>query len=224
MACRCAAAGAGLRLALLLALLLAAVTPSALAAQRVGVEIVLPDRNALATEPPAVRTSGVLTSTRAAELVRNGFPARLHYELERWSAGTLVNDLRARMTWDVIAEYDVLARAYRLVRISADTAVLLGAYATAREADAALAVPLPVPIRLPRRGERSYYRLRLEVTALSFSDLDELRRWLRGGLRPAVRGRVNPGSAIGAGLRTLFVRVLGGERVDYEASTGVFRP
>lgn len=193
-------------------------------AQRARVELILPPAAELATTPPVVRTVAILAGTRTAELVRNGFPARLHYRLERWTAGTVVNDVRATAEWEVIVEYEPLARRYRLVRATSDRAVVVGEYADVHTADAELARPFPAPIRPPRRGERSYYRLTLDVRAMSLSDLAEVRRWLRGELRPAVRGRRNPGTAVGTGLRRLFVRVLGGERLQYQASTGVFRP
>jgi len=43
---------------------------------------------------------------------------------------------------------------------------------------------------------------------MSLSDLDEVERWLRGELRPAVRGQRNPGTAIGRGLRVEPIRVM----------------
>jgi hypothetical protein len=58
---------------------------------------------------------------------------------------------------------------------------------------------------------------------LSVSDLDQLERWLRGELRPAVRGENNPLTAIGEGARTLVTRILGGERRHYEKRSGTFR-
>lgn len=188
------------------------------------VEISLPAPAALATEPPTVRTIGVLLAGRTPELVRNGFPARLHYKVERWAAGTFVNDVKATSEWEVIADYDALAKTYRLVRATPQTAVVVGEYQTLDDADDVLADAYPVPIAPPKRGEKSYYALTLTVEAMSLSDLDEVRRWLRGELRPAVSGKRNPGTAVTHGVRTLFVRILGGERVEYRATTGVFRP
>jgi len=54
------------------------------------------------------------------------------------------------------------------------------------------------------------------------SDLDEVERWLRGELQPAVRGERNPGSVLGRGLKTLASRLLGGERREYAERTKVF--
>jgi hypothetical protein len=205
----------------LLALCLCASTSSA---QSAHVDVVLPARTDLATEPPTVRTTGVLSAGRTPELIRNGFPARLHYKLERWAAGTFVNDVKATSEWEFIAQYDPLAKTYKLIRATPQNAVVVGEYDSLSDADAKLSEDYPTTISLPRRGEKSYYAISLNVEAMSLSDLDEVQRWLRGELRPAVHGRRNPGTAVSSGVRTLFVRVLGGERVVYQSSTGVFKP
>lgn len=213
------------RAAVALALLVTTVGGSAPAqAPRPHVELTLPPPASLATSPPVVRTIGVLEAGRTPELVRNGFPARLHYKVERWAAGTFVNDVKATAEWEVIAEYDALAKTYRLVRATPQAAVVIGDYQTLGEADDALDDAYTAPISIPRRGDKSYYELTLTVEAMSLSDLDEVRRWLRGELRPAVSGKRNAGTAVTSGVRTLFVRILGGERVEYRATTGVFRP
>lgn len=205
----------------LLALCLCA-TPSV--AQSPHIDLVLPAAAELSTQPPTVRTIDVLSAGRTSELVRNGFPARLHYKLERWAAGTFVNDVKASSEWEFIVQYDPLAKTYKLIRATPQNAVVIGVYSDLGDADAKLAEPFPAPISVPRRGEKSYYVLSLNVEAMSLGDLDEVQRWLRGELRPAVRGRRNPGVAVSSGLRTLVVRILGGERIVYQASTGVFRP
>jgi hypothetical protein len=194
------------------------------AAQSARVELVLPPPAERATAPPTVRTVGVLAAGRTSELIRNGFPARLHFKLERWAAGTFVNDVKATAEWELIVQYDPLAKTYKLIRATSESAVVLGEYTDLKDADARLAEPYPAPISPPRRGEKSYYVVSLDVQAMSLGDLDEVQRWLRGELRPAVRGRRNPGTAVSSGLRTLVVRILGGERVVYQTSTGVFRP
>ncbi|MDQ6737396.1 MAG: hypothetical protein M3Z30_06825 [Gemmatimonadota bacterium] len=201
-----------------------ALAARSLTAQSVGVSVVLPGATELATQAPAVRTNGVLSAGRTAELIRNGFPARLHYKLERWAAGTFVNDVKATGEWEVIAQYDPLAKTYKLVRATTRSAATLGTYADLADADVRLAEPFTAPVAPPKRGEKSYYVLTLDVEAMSLSDLDEVQRWLRGELRPAVRGRRDPGAAVSSGVRTLIVRILGGERIVYQATTGVFRP
>ncbi len=194
------------------------------AGQSAHVDVVLPAASEMATQPPMVRTIGVLAAGRTSELIRNGFPARLHYKLERWAAGTFVNDVKATAEWEFIAQFDPLAKTYKLIRATSQNAVVVGEYADLADADSKLAEPYVAPISPPKRGEKSYYVVSLDVEAMSMSDLDEVQRWLRGELRPAVQGRRNPGTAVSSGVRTLFVRILGGERIVYQASTGVFRP
>lgn len=205
----------------LLAILLCAGTSAAQAAR---VELTLPPAGELATHPPSVRTIGVLSAGRTAELIRNGFPARLHYKLERWAAGTFVNDVKATAEWEFIVQYDPLAKTYKLIRATAQKATVAGEYPELADADAKLAEPYPAPISPPKGGEKSYYVLSLNVEAMSMGDLDEVQRWLRGELRPAVSGHRNPGTAVSSGVRTLVVRLLGGEKIVYQATTGVFRP
>jgi hypothetical protein len=199
-------------------------TPASAWAQSPSVEIIAPAKEALTTERPFVRTAGIVTAPHTAELIRNGFPARLHYKMERWSAGTFVNDVKSTVEWEVIVEYDALAERFHVIRATNDRATLLGVFETLKDADAKIAEPLRVAIGLPKKGEKTYYTVKLDVEAMSLSDLDEVRRWLNGELRPAVRGRRNPGTAVTSGVRMLFVRLLGGERVQYQANTGVLRP
>jgi hypothetical protein len=84
--------------------------------------------------------------------------------------------------------------------------------------------PYRVSIDLPKRGQRTYYNLLLDVETLSLTDLDEVQRWLKGELQPAVHGQKNPGTAVTRGLRTIVVRLLGGEKRHYESRSGTFKP
>jgi len=94
----------------------------------------------------------------------------------------------------------------------------------AEDAATVAEAPYRVAIDLPKLGQRTYYNLLLDVETLSLTDLDEVERWLRGELKPAVRGQKNPGTALTRGLRTLVVRLLGGEKRHYEARSATFKP
>jgi len=126
--------------------------------------------------------------------------------------------------WDVIVKYDVLGKKYQVVRVVNKKAESLGEFPGADEAENAAEGPYHPAIALPQKGQRGYYNLLLDVETLSLSDLDEVERWLRGELKPAVSGKQNPGTALGRGVRTLVVRLLGGEKRHYEARTGKFKP
>jgi hypothetical protein len=157
------------------------------------------------------------------DLLANGFPARLHYRLERWQAGGWFDDLKAAVEWDVILKYDVLGKRYQVVRVVNNKPESLGEFPAVADAENAAEGPYQTSISLPSKGKRGYYNLLLDVETLSLSDLDEVERWLRGELKPAVSGKKNPGTALGRGVRTLVVRLLGGEKRHYEARTGTFR-
>jgi hypothetical protein len=198
---------------------------SALGAQKkVRVDVVLPAESAWADEPPAVSSAGLLSDGSMRDLLSNGFPARLHYRLERWASGRWFDDLKATFDWDVIVKYDVLGKKYQVVRVVNKKAELLGDFPGADEAENAAEGPYRPAISLPSKGQRGYYNLLLDVETLSLSDLDEVERWLRGELKPAVSGKKNPGTALGRGVRTLVLRLLGGEKRHYEARTGKFKP
>ena len=193
------------------------------AQKRVRLEVLPPPQNAWADDAPFVSSAGLLVDASMRDLLANGFPARLHYRLERWVNGRWFDDLKAASEWDVILKYDVLGKKYQVVRVVNKKAASLGDFATLEEASSAAEAPYATTISLPRKGQRGYYNLLLDVETLSLSDLDEVGRWLRGELKPAVSGKKNPGTALGRGVRTLVVRLLGGEKRHYEARTGTFR-
>lgn len=214
--------GSPLRTAALV-LALAAMAPPA-EAQKARLEILPPPQNAWADAGPLVTSEGLLADASMRELLSNGFPARLHYRLERWQAGRWFDDLKAAYEWDVVMKYEVLGKKYQVVRLVNNKPRSLGEYVMVTDAEKAVEEPYRVDISLPKKGQRGYYNLLLDVEMLSLSDLDEVNRWLRGELKPAVTGKRNPGTAIGRGVRTLVVRLLGGEKRHYEARTGTFRP
>jgi hypothetical protein len=193
------------------------------AQKRVRLEVLPPPQNAWAEDEPFVSSAGLLTDPSMRDLLANGFPARLHYRLERWVNGRWFDDLKAASEWDVILKYDVLGKKYQAVRVVNKKAQSLGDFGTLEDASAAVETPYQTTIALPKKGQRGYYNLLLDVETLSLSDLDEVERWLRGELKPAVSGKKNPGTALGRGVRTLVVRLLGGEKRHYEARTGTFR-
>lgn len=223
-------------LIVILRLVLACIACIALAASAAGaqgtrgpqVEILLPPSidGALpitAEGGPRIRTVEVLAGGDLRQLIRSGFPAQLRYRLELWRAGGWFDDLESVMEWDVVIAFDPATQLYRVRRMSGAQNEDLGAFATLTSVESVLERPIRAPLIPSRMGRRYYYNLALEVEALSVSDLDQLERWLRGELRPAVSGRGNPVNAVSSGLRTLVTRVLGGERRQYRARSGGFR-
>jgi hypothetical protein len=160
-------------------------------------------------------------------LVRNGFPMRLHYRVELWAARRLFDNMLTSAEWDVIVRYDALNEQYRIFRVDSSRAGTrnrtLGVFKNIVDAATEVERPMRVPLTASSQTGRQYYRAVLNVATLSNNDLDEMERWLRGELRPAVRGERNPGTAIGRGVRRVLVRLLGEVR-NLEARTPAFSP
>jgi hypothetical protein len=171
-----------------------------------------------------VRARHVLRERYVTDLLRNGFPARLHFRAELWTAGGLFNSRERSAEWDVLVRYDALQQEYEVVRVMRDSAFARGRFAQFDDAVAEIERPVRAPITPLRSRKSQYYNVTLELEMLSVSDLDEVERWLRGELKPAVRGDRNPGTAVGRGMRTLLARVLGGEMRRLEARSAIFRP
>ena len=212
-------------LASLLAPLLLAAAPLApsgrLAAQRTRVEVMLPARERQATDGPQVRATNVLGDASLHDLMRNGFPTRMHFRLELWSDDGFINDLRGAREWDVIVRYDPLDRTYKVYEGTGDRGGLVARVAGLAEARE-VAERWNTVALIPRRAGRYYYTVALDVETLSLGDLDELERWLRGDLGKVGSNPVKAGNALTRGLRTLVARLLGGERSQYQTRSGRF--
>lgn len=199
---------------LLLAAALTAASAPALHAQR---------RVVLEVAPPVPGSGGAtVTATNLfgdpdmRDLVRSGFPASMRFRLELWRVGGLFNDIEGRQEWEVIVQYDPSAQRYRVIRRQRGRVEDLGSFATLTSAQATLEQPLRAPLLPERAGSRYYYALALDVEALSVSDMDQLERWLRG-----VRGGT-AASAVGTGVRTLMLRMLGGEKRHFDGRSATF--
>lgn len=168
---------------------------------------------------PTIAVRGVLGERAFDDLLRNGFPARLHVRAEGWVIGRWFDEIVAREEWDIIVRYDLIDHTYEVVRVRGDGFTPLGNYTRFSDARAASELPFTPPLNLGGRGRKGYYAVQVDVQTVEMSDLDEVQRWLRGEARPAVQGRRSPGTALGRGLRTLMSRMLGGEVRHLESRT-----
>jgi hypothetical protein len=194
-----------------------------LGAQRPSVEVQLPNPSRLTVEGPLVRSRAMLSDARTRELLQSGFGARMRYRVELWADGFFDELVRAA-EWDVMVRFRGVEQTFEVIQQVGDRTLSLGAFTRLDDAEAAVSRPVRVPISAPQRNRRYYYRVTLGVEAMSISDLDEVNRWLRGELEPAVRGEANPGTAFTRGLRALTTRLLGAERREYVARSATFRP
>jgi hypothetical protein len=170
----------------------------------------------------SVRASRMLSHTSTRELLLNGFPAAMRFRLELWRVGGMFDDIESATSWEVLVRYDPYSKLYSVYRRDVQATEDIGSMATLEAVEAQLARPFPVSLRPRRPGARYYYNVTVDVETLSVSDLDELNRWLRGELQPAVRGKRAPLSALRRGFGTLLSRVLGGDSRHYVARSGTF--
>jgi hypothetical protein len=205
---------------LLALLLLSGSSASARAQTRPEIDIRMP----AASYPPLVAVRGVLTERAFDELLRSGFPTRLHVRAEVWTVGRWFDEIRGRAEWDVIVQYNVVERSYEVARLVGDRVMPLGSYVRFADARAASELPYLPALPTPRRGQKGYVLVQVELQTLDVSDLDEVARWLRGEARPAASGKRNPAGALTKGVRTLASRILGGEvrRLEARSPTVTF--
>jgi hypothetical protein len=173
---------------------------------------------------PMVKSIRIFSDRDIREMLHSGFPARLHYRLELWGANGFFDDLKRQIEWDVIVRYNPLKRRYTATRIEGEKITALGSFDGLDPIEAVLAQATQPAFPVPDGHDKYYYNLVLDVQMLSVSDLDEVERWLKGDLGPAVHGEKSPGTAIGQGAKTLITKLLGGQEKHYEARSKIFRP
>ena len=206
-------------------LLAALLSAGSLPAQRQPrLEFTLPPAALLARDGPTVRALDVLSDPETRSLLESGFPARLHFRVELWSAGRVFDALTSSEEWDLFVYYEALGKKYRVVRVERDGDAITSAGQFNTFDDMIDEVERQQRVHLKPRAQRNrqYYIGVLDVESLSLTDLDEVERWLRGELQPAVRGDGNPGTALGRGIRRMFVRLLGAERRNLQARSRTF--
>lgn len=174
------------------------------------------DLGEAASGRPTVRVQNLLRDEGLQDALGSGLPLRFHLRVELWQRGFFDRLVDAEDVFLVLTR-DPLDGAYLLEDGQPERR-----YRTLAQVQRAIETALTVALEPQRRG-RFYYLGTLEVETLSLSDLEELRRWLRGQVRPAVEGRSSPGQALERGLRRVFVRVIGLPTRRYEARSQTFR-
>jgi hypothetical protein len=184
------------------------------------------DRPSLAVAPDpgnghrgVITLGDVLADDELENAVRSGLPLRIRFRVELWK-DEFVDELLGAEQWTTVFTFDPLSELYIVrTRSTSATARAFPEYRSARDAiEAAYAVSLR-----PNDNGRFYYTAAVDIETLSLSDLDELERWLKGELQPAVSGDGSIPGALGQGARRLFMRVLSLPERRFEARSGRFR-
>jgi hypothetical protein len=171
---------------------------------------------------PIVRSENLLGGdSRWLSALRSGLPVRLHYRVEVWRSREGWFDIFVRQAeWDVLVRHEPLLDQYTLLTF-AGAARQERRYATLDALGAALAFAYQINIRPAEEG-RYYYAASLQVSTLSDSDLDELERFLAGGLRSEAQGDGNLGDALGRGATRFLLRLAGLPSLRLEARSDRF--
>jgi hypothetical protein len=165
--------------------------------------------------PLRVKVGDLLNDSGLRDALESALPLRFHMRAELWRKRTLDRLVDAEEI-SVALLQDPIGDGYSL-----ETGAGVRLVKTLGEAQTALGEILN-PTLSPRVNGRHYYIVTLEVETLSLSDLEELRRWLRGDVAPAFGGQSSPTQAVERGLRRLLVRVIGLPTRRFEARTGTF--
>ncbi|HVZ50076.1 MAG TPA: hypothetical protein VG916_14915 [Gemmatimonadaceae bacterium] len=188
-----------------------------------ALHVTLPADSLLTRRGPLVSATGMLGGERLQQLLLAGFPARFHFRVELWSEAFIIDRLQRADEWDVLVRWVPTDRMYEVFHIQDDRPLPLGRFAAIADAERAVARPNVARVAAHRGGRPQYYQATLVVESLSERDLDDVSRWLQGDIEPGITGRANPASVLSRGIRTLASRLLGGERVEYQATTAHFR-
>ena len=166
---------------------------------------------------PVLRMQGVLADPPLREALDSNLPLRFSFRVELWRKGTF-DRLESAQEAGVALVRDPLGEGYVVENGRTERRVR-----TLAQAEAAIPAAWTSTLR-PRGEGRYYYLVTLDVETLSLSDLEELRRWLRGEARPAVEGRAPVSRAVSRGVRRAVVRLLGLPTRHYEVRTPFFSP
>jgi hypothetical protein len=153
----------------------------------------------------AVEVENLLEDPTLLEAIHSGLPLRIRIFTQLWR-DDFFDDVRGQYEWRATVLFDPLTRRFR-VQVGSEEGVVHEVN-TLDEARQILQLSLEIPIR-PREPGRFYYEADVEMETLSLSDFEELQRWLRGELGPAVVGEEDVGGAVARGFRRVLVRMLG---------------
>lgn len=195
----------------------------------VGLSLLAPNLVAQEGEPASLRVApgeatvvlrlgDLLEGGALRDALESGLPIRILVRVQLWK-DRLFDSQEGQAEWRASVFFDPLDETYR-VQASRDPVIDL-TLETLDEARRALQRNFRVSLR-PRTPGRYYYLARVEVETLALSDLEELQRWLRGDLAPAVEGGREVEGAMAQGVRRLLVRVLGLPTRRFQLRTPTF--
>lgn len=165
----------------------------------------------------SVDLAPVLDDPGLRRAIHSGLPLRIEIRAELWRDG-FFDSQEGSESWRASVIHDPVRRSYEVEVVGSPPRSV----STLSDAGRILEDGFAIGLR-PTRDARYYYLAVLEVQTLSLSDLEELRRWLRGDVAPAVGGERGGESAVANGVRRMVVRALGLPTVRRRLRTDTFR-
>ncbi len=157
------------------------------------------------TGEATVEITDLLSDESLVDAVTSGLPLRIRLRIELWKDG-FFDSQKGQYEWRATVLFDPLTRRFRIQ--TSDRAGAEVEVNTLEEARDLLQLTLNMPLR-PRESGDYYYSGGIEIETLSLSDLEELKRWLKGDLVPVVAGEGDVEGALAKGARRVLVRMLG---------------
>jgi hypothetical protein len=206
---------------LLLALGLALPGPRLAAQDRpLRLEVTLADSSGRGSREAVVREHDLLSDQRWTEMLRSGFPLRLHYRLELWRARSgWFDDLQRTVEWDVVVRHEPLLDQYAVSIITPNSS-REHRYPSLERLAGALGVVYRIAIAPAAAGE-FYYKASLRVSTLSDADLDALERFLRGEPTDTTP-QTDLGDVVSRGTARLLLKLGGLPTVTIEGRSATF--
>lgn len=156
-----------------------------------------------ATGALEVQLGDLLADGSLRGAIHQGLPLRVGVRAELWQ-DRFFDSQRGVAEWHASVVFDPVARSYHVEVQGGITETVASLVAAGEVLQRRFRLPLQ-----PENPGRYYYLAVVEMQTLSLSDLEELQRWLRGELAPAVAGEEDIQGAMARGVRQLFVRALG---------------
>lgn len=168
---------------------------------------------------PVLSLDGLLAGAELRNAVQSGLPIRIRVRVELWR-DRVFDELKGSESWSALIAYRPLEKQF--VITTQGTPRTLRTVPTFDAAREVVEASRLWNIR-PTQSGRYYYTAAIDVETLSLSDLEELERWLKGELKPAVSGDNSIPEAIGEGAKRLLIRVLALPTRSYELKTDRFQ-
>lgn len=197
---------------------IAAPLPAKEVGPQIDVLVIAPDR--AAEYRPTLRVGRILQDPALEEAARSGLPLRIQIKTELWRDG-FFDSLEGSQSMTITLFYQPMEGRF-VVRTTYPDRTEVRGFSSFSEARASVERTYAMDLR-PRRDGKFYYTAALELETFSLSDLEELERWLKGELQPAVSGNRSVPGAVGQGAKRLLIRVLGLPARRFEARSEQFR-